>query len=476
MYRARSIPYGDIYTIPTTAIDNVANKVYAEQKQKELIQRQDTANLDNEFTKELIGIKKADIPDVTKAWNDFKQAHISMQKKGQQATPDDQYAVLQKKADFFTLAGASKEDKERLKNYNAAIKTDTRKRYNLDAGARVTQMLNTPTSQRQLDRDEDELFYKKSFPDLTKVIAAAVGTGREVKVPTGVKSIKGDLYDDEEVYKAINTPNQIYDNLYGAIGSRNDHDNFTRVVADELTDEEEEALKTQYYAKINDPKYKSIYGEVKPFPESALNTDLGKAVALKTMQAVVATPLQPLKTESKLNQDKALKNRQGFAKDMQEDRQRFTEYMEGVKNANIVSRGANNPNNFVNTSGNALDEFGGVRTLQGDKTRIEGGIVYNKDGTAKTGETVVIKQLIPVNVSNALQSAKIPIPTTVKIFSRNGVIESIMTPNGEISRQAMENLQKKLNTEPVKAPQPVFGAEQKSATPPKPNTKKAKFD
>lgn len=314
-YEGRS-PYGDIFVIPTTAIDNIANRLYAEQRQRELQKQQDNKMLDEEFSRNIAGVKSADIGELTGAYNDFKQTHIGLQKRGR-ITPQDNMQLLLKKARVNEIINASKEDKERIKQYGLAVKGDTKRKYNTDAAGKITKWLNTPTSKRDFTKDEDELVYKYSFPDLTKIVNDAVGKGKEVKVPTGIKSVKGDLYDDKEVYSATNTPNQIYNSLYAGLGSRNDHDNFSRVVQNELTPEEINGLKTLYFAKINDPKYKAIYGEVQPFPESAGNTDLGKAVAIKTMQAVVATPLKPIRVDSEINKDRSMNKAADIAKERQ---------------------------------------------------------------------------------------------------------------------------------------------------------------
>lgn len=121
------------------------------------------------------------------------------------------------------------------------------------------------------------------------------------------------------------------------------------------------------------------------------------------------------------------------------------------------------------TTGNALDEFGVVTDLplqSGGK--ISKGLVYDKSGNAYNGELAVKKEWLPANVTVSLSAAKIPLKNVMNVKVKDGVIQSIMTPNGEVSRQAMENLQKKANTEPIKAPQPVFGNPTKKVEQPAP--------
>ena len=79
MYRPRSSPYGDVYTIPTSTVDGIANRLYQEQKIREQQKLQQDKALDDEFAKNVAGVKSADIPDITSAYNEFKQAHINLQ-------------------------------------------------------------------------------------------------------------------------------------------------------------------------------------------------------------------------------------------------------------------------------------------------------------------------------------------------------------------------------------------------------------
>lgn len=410
MYRPRSTPYGDIFTVPMGHLDAAANRLYAEQRQKEALQRQGDANLDNEFAKELVGIKKADIPEVTKAWNDFKIAHINNQKKGGKATPDDQYAVLQKKADFFSLVGASKEDKERLKARSAEIKTDKKGRYRLDSHGTLATLLNTPTSQRKVDMDDDLLYNQYSFPELPKVAANMMGKPTELRLPTGKPSSKGDLYDDEVVFQKFNTPNKMFENGFLEISTRPDRENYERVVLDSLDDKEKEDLTTRYFAKINSPEFKAIYGDVQPFPEAAEKTDLGKAVALSVMSAVDKLPLQPLKTESKLNTGAVMDKRrnESMVDWMKKNKITFNQSMQKI----AANKTAGTPQEDLGyLSDNVAADVGEevVAELNGNKTK----------------RTVVYSDKVdPARLAIITANGKVkPIP--IKQFDQNGKLVGI---------------------------------------------------
>lgn len=297
MYRPRSSPYGDVYTIPTSTVDGIANRLYQEQRVREQQKLQQDKALDDEFAKNIAGVKSIDIPDITKAYNDFKQAHIALQKKGQKATPQDQMDVMVKKANAFSEIAASKEDKE----YWATRAKDGKnnKRYNPNYQTVISEGLNTPTKNRKRDLDDDRLLYQYAMPNIDKWVLNAVGKGQEVPIEVGTDP-NDPLKNKKEIYKTINPPNVFYNNFFNGIGASSDNEGFTRFMLDKAyTDEEKEKLKIAYAIKTQDPKFKKLYGEVEPFPASAANTELGQAVALKTMEAFVNLPIdKPIRTQS----------------------------------------------------------------------------------------------------------------------------------------------------------------------------------
>lgn len=295
--------YGDIYTIPTSAVDGIANRIYQEQKIREQQKLQQDKALDDEFAKNVAGVKSADIPDITSAYNEFKQAHINLQKKGNKATPQDQMDVMLKKANAFQAINASKEDKEYLTM--RAKEGKNNKRYNPNYQVKISEKLNTPTSKRNRDLDDDDLLYKYAMPNIDKEIKAAVTPpmGKEVvEIDLGVDG-SDPLKDKKKTYKVINPPNAVYNSLYHGIGSRADNDAFSQFMINSLNDDEKKKLRTDFEVKIASPEFKAVYGDVQPFPESASKTDLGEAVALKVMQSFVDLPLNGTE-KSVLNADR----------------------------------------------------------------------------------------------------------------------------------------------------------------------------
>ena len=462
--------FGNIYTIPTSTVDNIAKMVYQEQKQREQQKLQQDKALDDEFAKNVAGVKSADIPEITSAYNEFKQAHINLQKKGQKATPQDQMDVMLKKAAVFQAINASKEDKERLKQYAATVKSDTKGIYDPNAPQMVNTWLNTPTSKRNFDEDAN-LKYKYVMPNIDKEIKNAAGIGKDFELQVGVDE-KDPLKDKVEVYRTINPPNVFYNNLFTGLASRSDNKGFTRSVTDNMTDEEKEKLRVAYEAKIQDPKFKALYGDVQPFPASAANTELGQAVALKTMEAFVNLPIEKVKDKSVTNLDRANKEKRNYSEGEFDRRQRIR------TRDSLIKIAANKPGGSgVETSGNSYDEIGGVEDLVNDKITISQGMVTdNKTNMPYTGTTPFKREYLPANVTTALAAGKISIPREVTVVVKDGKIEAIRTSNGEISRQAIENLQKKVNTEPVKGAQPVYGNPKTKQVEQKPKTEYSRAD
>src|SRR4051812_7401356 len=107
--RDTRFPSGDAFIISTPHIDQLANRVYQEEQQDKLYRRQQDKMLDDEFARNLSGIRDADISDLTKAYGDFKLAHIALQKKRHGATPQDQLDLLRKKAGVYDIINKSKQ-------------------------------------------------------------------------------------------------------------------------------------------------------------------------------------------------------------------------------------------------------------------------------------------------------------------------------------------------------------------------------
>lgn len=303
-------PYGDIFLVNTPRIDQLSNQLYQEQRQRELYKQQQDKMLDDEFARNLTGIRDSDIPDLTKAYGEFKQARMQTLNK-QNLSPDIQLDVLRKKAAIYDVINKSKQRKEWETGTAKQVMTDKKGLFADDAHQQLIKSMNTPVTQINPENDS-KLLYPYSMPDLAKELKTARGDEKEVPITLGQNKSDA-LKDDKEIYKAGNNPSQFYNSLLQGVVASNKGRNFTGIVKNKYSDSELEDLQNKYYAKINDPKFVSIYGEPKPFPESS-NTDLGNAVKIATMEEVVNKELKPTKLVSEINQERKTRQQQQSAK------------------------------------------------------------------------------------------------------------------------------------------------------------------
>jgi hypothetical protein len=105
-------PFGDIFYPNTSATDRLSQRLYIEQKQREARNEQMNAALDNEFSKNLSGIRDVDVPDLTRLYNDWKTANINSMKQRDGVNPEQQMDLLRKKAAVYSLLSRSKSVKE----------------------------------------------------------------------------------------------------------------------------------------------------------------------------------------------------------------------------------------------------------------------------------------------------------------------------------------------------------------------------
>jgi hypothetical protein len=92
--------------------------------------------------------------------------------------------------------------------------------------------------------------------------------------------------------------------------------NFSGYVLGQYDDKKIQDLQDKYQAKINDPKFKQVYGQIEAFPDYAYQSPTGQAVMIKTMEEFVNAPLLG-KSEKVRNTTAITKDRQQFAKEQQ---------------------------------------------------------------------------------------------------------------------------------------------------------------
>lgn len=305
-------PFGDAFIFNTPHIDQLSNQLYQEQRQKEAYQEQQNKSLDDEFSRNLTGIRDADIGKLTQAYGDFKQANMNVI-KNKNITPEQQLDVLRKKANVYDVINQSKSRKEWETGIGKQIMTDKKGLYADDAHQRLIQMMKTPYDQVNPDEDQ-KLLYQYSMPDLDKEIKNAQGKPIAVETPT-VKSTIDPLKDEKKVYTVGNNPYQFASALGSSVVTSNKKRSFEGIYLNKYNDQELSDLTDKYNAKVNSPEFIEAYGKPQPLP--ATDTDFGKALAIRTMEEYANKNVTP-KIVSTPNEARVTANRQAFQKQRQQ--------------------------------------------------------------------------------------------------------------------------------------------------------------
>jgi len=306
-------PYGDIFAVNTPYLDKLSDRLYNEDQRREQYRQQQNQRLDDEFARNLSGIRDSDIGDLTKAYGDYKLAFQSSMKKRGGVTPEEQLQILRKKADVYDIINKSKQQREWETMQGKQIATDKKGIYSKDAHDKLMKRMGLPVSKLS-EFDDNDLLYKYYVPDLAKELETARGAKRKKELILGVDE-KDPLKDKKEIYDIRANPNEFYGNLLNQLATSNKAENFAGFKINQYSDEELENLKNRYIAKVNDPKFKAVYGEVKDFP--AMNTRLGQATATQTMEEFADLPLNAI-TKSEPNATRVATRREEFAKAQQE--------------------------------------------------------------------------------------------------------------------------------------------------------------
>src|SRR5690348_13665492 len=122
------MPYGDIYSVGTPYLDKLSNQIYADQKQRELMQMKNAQLFNEEYAKNLAQVRPADVGKMIDAYNTYKQSRINLL-KNPNPTPQDQMDLLQKKADIYRVINGSKQKAADEKMIGSLIANDKTGRF-----------------------------------------------------------------------------------------------------------------------------------------------------------------------------------------------------------------------------------------------------------------------------------------------------------------------------------------------------------
>jgi len=288
LYRGQT-PYGEIFKINTAPVDNITRMLYARQQQKEQQEKLDNQALDNEFSRNMSGMRDVDIPDLTKAYGDFKLAHIGLQKKGNKVTPEDQIELLRKKAAVNQVIASSKAQKEQEKQFGTSVMKDPNK-YVRDAHGKLIGIMNTPVSKLGDVDPFAELPYKGNLTNLTKILGIAAG--KEIKMEDEVVDNPKELRKDVTHVSRMANAKEYYDNILGQVVGSQGEDDLVRSVASNITPELYNSTKLQYEQMMADPVLRKRLGmdKVDLPPDEGLTEPQRAAKYLAMTHQLVAKP------------------------------------------------------------------------------------------------------------------------------------------------------------------------------------------
>ena len=211
--------FGDSFTPNTSYTDRAAAQLYAEQKQREAKQEQMNAALDDEFSKNLAGIRDADIPELTQKYTDWKLANIGAMKQKGGVSPQQQMDLLRKKADMYGVINESKQRKQYEEEVGKGIMSSP-DNYEDNAHQELISHRQMPLNLlKQNNLLNYDYSYKGTNTDFGKMLTAAAGQPKQVyqeEKPIDKEGIQTQITP----YMFGNTPTQFYDSLVGSLAQR----------------------------------------------------------------------------------------------------------------------------------------------------------------------------------------------------------------------------------------------------------------
>lgn len=208
-------PYGNAFLVQTPAIDKMSDRLYLEQKQRELRREQEMKQLDDEFARNVAGIRDADVGDLSKAYADYKMSYKNLLKRPQGGTPSEQLDVLRKKADMYKIITESKQHRSYEEEVRKGLQQNPDK-FEDDAHGVLFQSIRTPLSMMPDDLRNHDYLYKGTNTDFEKILKDAAGPLK----PTYQKEEpvdKNNLQIKVTPYLYGNTPAQFKESVLGAL-------------------------------------------------------------------------------------------------------------------------------------------------------------------------------------------------------------------------------------------------------------------
>lgn len=312
--------YGEIFTIPTQYIDNIANKLYAEQKQRQAQQQQDIKGMDDMFARNVSGVRDEDIPEIAQSYNEWKTAKIKLAKNPNNKNRiQDELEAQRKMVKTSQQIGNSKQMLKTLQDNGKRVAAKPDDHFD-DAPSLISMTNGVPTSQfstllrpdpnGELDpisgkvkmvgfdpADYNSYVDRGNVKNWQPIMKSAVGSLKDVTpISEDYKDDKGLVLGQKVTpIKATASPTSYMANMsqyvYSGVG-RMKH--FTNSFKESYTDDNATKIATEYYEQAkNNPLWKQAWGENGiAIPPEALANPNTRVLALNSMEYALNNPPQ----------------------------------------------------------------------------------------------------------------------------------------------------------------------------------------
>lgn len=287
------LPYGNIFQVGTPYLDQLNDRLYAQQKLNEQRRYQQFQSLDDDFRRDVANIRKADIPDFTKAYQEYKNAKINLLKGNNGRNFDPMKAeqeANEKLAKAYSILNESATEKAWEKDLATKIHSNW-KQYNDDATDLLKTRMQVPvgglptfTVKGRNGEDlnlygDDAYRYKGNF-DFSKDIKGAFGNARELGVVDETTDPKA-LERTMAKYRGFNNPYQAYQILLNSLADPRKAEEFIKT--HQFSPVEEKQIEDNFKSIVGKDAFKKIHSLKGDEGFIGDDTDLGKAAKLSIM-------------------------------------------------------------------------------------------------------------------------------------------------------------------------------------------------
>lgn len=226
-------PWGDAFIIQTPATDKLSDRLYQEQKSRELKQLQDNQALDQMIQKDFGRIRSIDTPEVVGKYNQYKtlKKELLFNKKLQRDPllyNQAQQAANQAYLDMQNTINGSAEMKEANKAYNAAHLQNP-DAFDDNYGQIMATQMNTPLSQLRNHpvygdlTNADTYRYKGSNTNFNDIVSKIYDKKNKIVGKEEALDNKG-IQFRSPVYEYGTTPAQVYEGLVNSLDHKTERD------------------------------------------------------------------------------------------------------------------------------------------------------------------------------------------------------------------------------------------------------------